>query len=333
MIQRILDEEGVPRELIYLAQIESGFYPRAFSYKRAAGMWQFVQFRGQEYGLNQTGSTDERFDPEKATRAAARHLRDLYQHFGDWYLAMAAYNCGPGCVDKAIEHTGYADYWELSRLNALPRDTINYVPVILAITIIQKNPKDYGLEDIDADPPIEYDTVELHCPTNIALIADAADRPVSEIQDLNPALVRPVAPAGYQLHVPVGAAVAVMAALENVPEPHRENWRMHRVLSGETLAEIARQYATPASAIAQVNDRLVEGPEAGDLLIIPAASRPQPSSRLSMRTASRPAAARGSRSASRASGHAVSGNALHHRASTRPVKTAALTASRHSAAN
>ena len=110
--------------MIYLAQVESGFLPRARSYKKAVGMWQFVQFRGQEYGLMQGPGTDDRLDPEKATRAAAHHLHDLYAAFGDWYLAMAAYNCGPGCVQRAVERTGYADFWELRRLNALPKRNI-----------------------------------------------------------------------------------------------------------------------------------------------------------------------------------------------------------------
>ena len=109
-------------------------------------MWQFVQFRGRQYGLNQTPTSDDRMDPEKATRAAARHLHDLYATFGDWYLAMAAYNCGPFCVEHAVERTGYADFWELSRLNVLPKQTTNYVPLILAMTIMAKNPKDYDLE-------------------------------------------------------------------------------------------------------------------------------------------------------------------------------------------
>src|SRR5579864_7950289 len=149
LIQRILDDEGVPQELIYLAQVESGFLPRARSNKKAVGMWQFVQFRGRQYGLNQTPITDDRMDPERATRAAARHLHDLYVTFGDWYLAMAAYNCGPGCVDHAVQRTGYADFWELRDRKALPRDTQNYVPLILAVTIMAKNPKDYNLEDVD----------------------------------------------------------------------------------------------------------------------------------------------------------------------------------------
>src|ERR1700729_1354703 len=194
LIQRILDDEGVPQELIYLAQVESGFLPRARSNKKAVGMWQFVQFRGQEYGLMQRPGTDDRLDPEKATRAAAHHLHDLYAMFGDWYLAMAAYNCGPGCVQRAVERTGYADFWELRRLNVLPKETANYVPVIVALTIMAKNPKDYDLENLETDRPMEYETVDMETPTSLALVADAADRPISEIQDLNPALLKSVAP-------------------------------------------------------------------------------------------------------------------------------------------
>ena len=160
LIQRILDEEGVPQELIYLAQAESGFFPRAVSNKQATGMWQFVQFRGREYGLMQTPYSDDRLDPEKATRSAARHLRDLYHKFGDWYLAIAAYNCGPGNVEKAVERTGYADFWELRSRRTLPLETTNYVPIILAMTIMAKNAKEYDLDGVVPDPPLEYDVVK-----------------------------------------------------------------------------------------------------------------------------------------------------------------------------
>ena len=146
MIQRILDEEGIPQEIIHLAQAESGFIPRAVSRAAAGGMWQFLKWRGNEYGLKQTAYTDDRMDPEKATRAAARHLRDLYHEFGDWYLAIAAYNCGPGNVEKAVERTGYADFWELRARGVLPAETTNYVPIILAMTIMEKNAAEYGIE-------------------------------------------------------------------------------------------------------------------------------------------------------------------------------------------
>ncbi|HEX4594477.1 MAG TPA: transglycosylase SLT domain-containing protein [Bryobacteraceae bacterium] len=296
LIQRVLDDEGVPQELIYLAQAESGFLPRARSYKKAVGMWQFVQFRGREYGLNQTAITDDRMDPERATRAAARHLHDLYVMFGDWYLAMAAYNCGPGCVDHAVQRTGFADFWELRDRNALPRDTKNYVPLILAITIMAKNPKDYNLEDVDLDPPVEYDTITVDSPTSLSLIADATDRPVTEIQELNPALMKPVAPAGYQVRVPKGASSSVVMALDIIPAAHRANWRIHRVTNGETLAEIAKHYATPVAAISTANQGMSAAPEAGDLLVIPAGYHveravPHRTSTTAHRKIARPAAA------------------------------------------
>jgi membrane-bound lytic murein transglycosylase D len=278
LVQRILDDEGVPQELIYLAQVESGFLPRARSNKQCVGMWQFAQFRGRQYGLLQTPGTDDRLDPEKATRAAAKHLHDLYAMFGDWYLAMAAYNCGPGCVQRAVERTGFADFWELRRLNVLPRETANYVPVIVALTIMAKNPKDYDLENLETDRPVEYETIDLDTPTNLALIADSSDRPVSEIQELNPALLKSVAPTGYQLRVPKGTLASVMSALEMVPANHRADWRIHRVAPGETLAEIAHHYATPVSALTSANQRaalqspLADAPVAGDLLVVPAAA-------------------------------------------------------------
>jgi len=245
-------------------------------------MWQFVQFRGREYGLFQTPVSDDRMDPEKATRAAAKHLHDLYALFGDWYLAMAAYNCGPGCVQRAVERTGYADFWELRRLNVLPKDTNNYVPVILALTIMAKNPKDYDLDNLDYDPALEYDRVDVDTPTSLALIADAADRPVSEIQDLNPSLLKAVAPAGSQLRVPKGTLPTVLAALDMVPASHRANWRIHRLTPGETLPEIARRYATPVASLTAANQSIAYAPEAGDLVVIPVNS---PASRVSSRHA------------------------------------------------
>jgi membrane-bound lytic murein transglycosylase D len=278
LVQRILDNEGLPQELIYLAQIESGFLPRARSNKSAVGMWQFVQFRGRQYGLLQTPASDDRLDPEKATRAAARHLRDLYAAFGDWYLAMAAYNCGPGCVERAVERTGFADFWELRNRNVLPRETSNYVPAIVALTIMAKNPKDYDLENLDYDQPVEYDSLGLDTPASLALLSDASSHPVSEIQELNPSLLKPVAPAGFELRVPKGTSPTILAALDCVPPSHRAQWRIHRVVAGETLAEIAHRYSTPVASITAVNQRL-QAPEAGDLLVIPVGHAPSPAAR------------------------------------------------------
>jgi len=270
LINRILDEEGIPQEMIHLAQAESGFAPRAISRKKATGMWQFMQFRGEQYGLKRTKQYDERLDPEKATRAAARHLHDLYTEFGDWYLAMAAYNCGPLCVARAVERTGYADFWELRRRGALPKETGNYVPIILAMVILAKNPAQFGIEEIELEQPLEYSTIELDSPVHLALVGDITDRSVGEIRDLNPALLTNVAPAGYSLHVPAGSGPAVVAALRLIPPDRRTEWRLCRVSEGDTLASLARLYKTTPQKIAEVNALNDQTPSPGSLLIIPA---------------------------------------------------------------
>lgn len=283
MITHILDEEGVPRELIHLAQAESAFMPRAVSRAAASGMWQFVRSRGQEYGLKADRVSDERLDPEKATRAAARHLHDLYKQMGDWHLAMAAYNCGPYCVERAVQRTGYADFWELRARNALPRETMNYVPAILAMAIVSKNLQAYGLDPVEQDPALDYDTIQMTSDTGLALIADAADLPVSEIRDLNPSLLRNVAPAGYEVRVPRAKGSMVLAALESVPAENRATWRLHRVSEGDTLASIARRYATAPGSIvaanAQGRESLLDSLNDGEVLLIPVRAQAESSAR------------------------------------------------------
>jgi membrane-bound lytic murein transglycosylase D len=269
MILRILDAEGLPPELIHLAQAESGFMPRAVSYKAAGGMWQFLTWRGQQYGLMQSKYTDDRMDPERATRAAARHLHDLYNEFGDWYLALAAYNCGPGVIEKAVERTGYADFWELRNRGVLPLETTNYVPIILAMTIMEKNAAEYGLQDIVPDQPTQYDTIEISAPTSLALLADLADASVAELEDLNPAILKGIAPEAYPVHVPKGMGDQLMASLELIPADHRTTWRLHQVLPGETLASIGKRYGLSVSNLIAANQ--LDKPEAaeGDRLVIP----------------------------------------------------------------
>jgi membrane-bound lytic murein transglycosylase D len=269
MIERVLAEEGLPEELIFLAQAESGFLPRAVSNKLCMGIWQFAKFRGNEYGLKQTPATDDRMDPEKATRAAAHHLHDLYEHFGDWYLAMAAYNCGPGCVDAAVMRTGYADFWELRRRNALPKETANYVPAILAMIIISKNAAEYGIGDIDFEPAVTYDSLELQTPTHIGLVAAALDRSISELKELNPSLIKSVTPAGFTLRVPKGQVPQLEAALRVIPADRRDSWRVHRVEPGDTFAAVAKRYGTTPDVLSSANhDQL---PEAGLFAAVPVA--------------------------------------------------------------
>ncbi len=255
MIARVLKEEGVPQDLVYLAQAESGFHPLALSRAGARGMWQFMASRASGYGLERNWWVDERQDPEKSTRAAAHHLKDLYNQFGDWYLAMAAYNSGPLTVQRAVERTGYADFWELYRRNVLPRETRNYVPIIIAVTIMAKNPSQYGLEDVVMDKPPAVDQVKIDYPVDLRLVAECTDTPLATLQDLNPSLLRMTTPkeGEFTLNVPAGTAEKFEKTIAAIPQEMRVWWRYHTVEPGETLSRIAAKYHTTSAAIAQVN--------------------------------------------------------------------------------
>jgi len=266
MILRTLKEQGLPAELLFVAQVESHFDPRAVSSKSAVGMWQFINTTGIDYGLTQNASIDLRRDPEKATRSAARYLRDLYEHYGDWYLAMAAYNCGQGCVDNAIMRTGYADFWELRRLHVLPLATANYVPAVLAMTILFANRETYGLE-VEFDDPANYESRELQSETSITLIAQAVDRPVSELKDLNPALLRNTAPAGYMLRLPPDSMERLDEVFAVIPAAQRKSWRIHRVEEGDTLLSVSKQYKLTEAQVSAVNHGRL--PRPGSLAAIP----------------------------------------------------------------
>jgi membrane-bound lytic murein transglycosylase D len=273
MIQRVLAEEGVPQDLIYLAQAESAFQPLALSRAGARGIWQFVAWRGNEYGLKHTWWVDDRQDPEKATRAAAHHLRDLYGMFGDWYLAMAAYNCGPGNVQKAVERTGYADFWELYRRNVLPKETKNYVPIILALTLIAKDAAHYGIH-VDADLPVPYDVVKPGRAIDLRLVAETIDVDVETLHGLNPSLLRLATPddPSFELHLPPATAGRFSSEIADIPPEKWVSWRRHRVEQGETLVSIAKKYKVTPAAIAQANSlERGAGLDSGEKLIIPAA--------------------------------------------------------------
>ncbi|MGB7847896.1 MAG: transglycosylase SLT domain-containing protein, partial [Candidatus Acidiferrum sp.] len=273
MIARVLKEEGVPQDLIYLAQAESAFQPLALSRAGARGIWQFVQWRGNEYGLKRSWWVDERMDPEKATRAAAQHLRDLYGLYGDWYLAMAAYNCGPGNVQKGIERTGYADFWELYKRNVLPKETRNYVPIILALTLIAKDAAHYGIA-VEPDGPVEADGVKPGRAIDLRLVAETIDADVGTLRALNPSLLRMITPDDpeFVLHLPPGTSEKFSAEIAEIPADKWVSWRRHRVQAGETLTSIAKKYRVTATAIAEANNlEQGVGLQAGEKLIIPAA--------------------------------------------------------------
>ncbi|MGB2623713.1 MAG: transglycosylase SLT domain-containing protein [Candidatus Acidiferrum sp.] len=273
MISRVLREEGVPQDLIYLAQAESAFQPLALSRAGARGIWQFVAYRGMEYGLRHTWWVDERQDPEKATRAAAEHLRDLYAQFGDWYLAMAAYNCGPGNVQKAIERTGYADFWELYKRNVLPRETKNYVPIILALTLIAKDAAHYGIH-VEPEQPVPTDVVKPGRAIDLRLVAETIDVDVDTLRNLNPSLLRLTTPddPSFELHLPAGTAERFSAEIADIPPDKWVSWRRHRIEAGETMTSIAKKYHVTAAAISEANNMDRHAAlDVGGKLIIPAA--------------------------------------------------------------
>ena len=282
MILRVLKEEGLPQDLIYLAQAESAFQPLALSRAGARGIWQFVAYRGQQYGLRRTWWIDERQDPEKATHAAAQHLRDLYGLFGDWYLTMAAYNCGPGNVQKAIERTGYADFWELYKRKVLPRETKNYVPIIIALTQIAK---DAAHNNIQADPesPVPTDAVKPGRPIDLRLVAETIDVDLETLRALNPSLLRMATPddPAFELHLPQGTGEKFTAEIAAIPPDKWISWRRHRVELGETLASIAKKYRVAPAAIADANNiERNAALEPGTKLTIPAAQPASETKRL-----------------------------------------------------
>jgi membrane-bound lytic murein transglycosylase D len=278
MIRRVLTEEGLPTDLMYLAQAESAFQPQALSRAGARGLWQFMAYRGKQYGLEHSWWVDERQDPEKATRAAAHHLRDLYDMFGDWYLVMAAYDSGPGAVQHAIERTGYADFWELYKANVLPDETRNYVPIILALTLISKDPARYGIEFVP-DQPLQVDRVQPGHSVDLRLVSETIDVDVDTLRLLNPQLLRLVTPSDprFVLQIPAGKREEFEKGMAQIPPENWVTWRRHRVEEGETLASIARRYRISVASLAEANSLEAQArPEADTKLIIPAAVQPEP---------------------------------------------------------
>lgn len=279
LIQRVLKEEGVPQDLIYLAIVESGFRPQAVNpHSGAGGMWQFMPYG--VYGLAKTGWYDERFDPEKSTRAYARLIKANYNQLGDWYLAMAAYDWGAGAVQRAVQRTGYADFWELYRRNNLPEQTKNYVPTMLAATIMAKNPKQYGLDDLTPDPPLITDTVQTDYSVDLRLVADITGAPVQEIAAINPSLLRGATPPdeSFDLHLPAGTKDLFQKEIAEIPEDKRRYWRFHKVSAGDTLEDVARSFHVSVSEIATVNQLDSTNDLSGvDSLVIPVAPISAPS--------------------------------------------------------
>jgi membrane-bound lytic murein transglycosylase D len=274
IISEALRKQGVPQDLIYLAAGESAFNPFAVSNKQCVGIWQFSQGTGSLYGLKKDRWVDERKDVFKASGAAAHHLKDLYTTFGDWFLVMAAYDSGPLTVQRAIERTGYADYWELRRVHALPTETENYVPIFLATALIAKDPKAYGF-DTQPAPPLEVDRVEVDMPTDLRLVAQLIDFPVDDLVKLNPSLQRWTTPGSdpsFALNLPAGSKDLYEKNIASIPPSKRLWWRAHKVVEGETLAGIAKQLHVSPVALADANQLHATAPlQPGIHLVVPMA--------------------------------------------------------------
>jgi membrane-bound lytic murein transglycosylase D len=291
MIQDVFRAEGLPLDLAYVPLIESAFKPNALSRAQARGVWQFVRSTAKENGLRHDWYVDERSDPEKATRAAARYLKTLNSMFdGDWHLALASYNGGPGRVQRAMKRSGLEDFWDLSASNKkfLPRETREYVPMILAAIVIARNPAQYGF-DIEPHDSLAYETVKLPGPLDLRRVAEWTGQPIDTIQTLNPELRRwttPVRASGYELKVPKGVATALEARIADSDPGDRAALNWYTVKRGETLTTIARKLAVKKTDLAEANyvsekSRVLPGqrlviPRAPTSLLAAQPSRPVP---------------------------------------------------------
>lgn len=272
MVEQIFKEEGVPQDIIWLAQVESVWIPYALSSASAKGIWQFIPSTGARFGLRQDGWVDERISPEKATRAAARYLKFLNEFFaGDWLLAMAAYNCGENGVDRAIARCGYADFWELYNRNLLPMETRNYVPAILAVTIIAKNPEKYGF-NVQPEAEWSYDTFQVSDPLDLRVVSSLINVPYETLRELNPELKRGVTPpGGFTLRLPKDTREQFEVAFNQLtPDKYllrtpsdlyadgrssrmRTRYIKHVVRRGETLTSVATRYGVTCDELARRN--------------------------------------------------------------------------------
>jgi membrane-bound lytic murein transglycosylase D len=241
-------------------------------------MWQFMPHGN--YGLTRNAYVDERFDPEKSTRASARYMKFIYDETGDWYLTMAGYNWGTGNVQRAVQKTGYADFWELYKRNNLPAETKNYVPEILAAIIIANHPTQYGFDDVTLDAPVLTDTVTINYPVDLRLVSDLVGAPTDELMALNPSLLRMTTPpdSSFDLHLPAGTAMLFQQRIAAIPESKRNGWRYHRVVSGDTLASVAHSYRVTAAELASANQLGESDGIAGvEALVVPSAPAAAPS--------------------------------------------------------
>jgi membrane-bound lytic murein transglycosylase D len=256
MMRRIFEEQGLPKDLTYLAMIESGFNTHAYSRARAVGPWQFIRGTGKKFNLRIDHWVDERRDPEKATLAAAQYLKQLYGMFGSWYLAAAAYNAGEGRVGRGIKKYKTDDFWELSKYKYLKRETKNYVPKFLAATLISKDPEKYGFNNVKELPVYEYDSVKITEPTDLEVIAKSAGVRLSKVKELNPELRRWYTPPerkSYTVKIPKGSKKTFLANYSKLKPSEKISFLTYRIKYGETLSHVARRFGTSVAAIKKTN--------------------------------------------------------------------------------
>ena len=256
LINEILTEQELPEELVNLAMIESGLNPKAFSRASAAGIWQFIYSTGKIYDLKRDWYVDERRDPIKSTYAACAHLKDLFEEFDHWYLALAAYNSGSGRVHRAMRLHQTSDFWQL---HTLPRETRNYIPYYLAAAIIARNPEEYGFETYSKKrkAPFEFDTVELEKSADLSVLARSAGTSLKTMQYYNPELRQSATPQNgpYTLRIPKGTANKFTANFNALPEVQRfaPQYIVHKVRRGESLSTISKKYKVSIHDVAAVN--------------------------------------------------------------------------------
>ena len=274
-IREVFAEEGVPQDLAYLALVESAFKTSALSRAKAKGVWQFMPETGRRFGLEQDWWVDERSNPEKSTRAAAQYLKRLYEMFGDWNLAMAAYNAGEGRVSRSLDRTGASDFWTLARGEVLARETRNYVPMIHAAIVVAKAPDKYGF-DVTPELPLTFEKVAVRDAVDLRVIAECLGTGLDDVRLLNPELRRLATPANrsFDVRVPTGRAGTLQQCLRDLPAEKRVAFRTHTVARGQTLSSVARLYGAKAADIASANGlgsgkSLARGTE----LIIPVSAR------------------------------------------------------------
>ncbi|MFN8009920.1 MAG: LysM peptidoglycan-binding domain-containing protein [Holophagaceae bacterium] len=254
MVRQVFGEEGIPQDLAYLAVIESGFRNQAKSRAAAVGMWQFMRSTGRLFGLSGNGWVEERRDPVKATRAAARYLKRLYQISGDWYLALVGYNAGPLTVERAVQALDSRNFWDLYRSRYLRNETKNYVPSLCAAILVAKNPERFGVA-IPALTPYVFETVEVDRMTSLAVLARYAGTDVESLKELNPELLRGSTPPGrYVLKVPPGTSGIVNRALSRIPSGERLDFKTYVLRRGDTPEKVAARFKLSAEELLSAND-------------------------------------------------------------------------------